>query len=45
MDNAKFGTFMLDLNDYKQERVFKHWIDIIDPNNTDNDLEFEIGVL
>jgi hypothetical protein len=45
MDNAKFGTCILDLNDYKQERVFKHWIDIIDTKNTDNDLEFEIGIL
>ena len=45
-DNGKqFGSFTLDLNDFKPDKVYKMWMDIINVQDNDNDLEFEIGVL
>jgi hypothetical protein len=40
-----FGSVVLDLNDYKPNQVYKHWVDVIKDKDNDNDLEFEIGVL
>ena len=40
-----FGSFSVDLNDYKPDWIYKFWIDIIDEKDHDNDYEFQIGVL
>ena len=40
-----FGSFSVDLNDYKPDWIYKFWIDIIDDKDHDNDYEFEIGIL
>lgn len=40
-----FGKFSIDLNNYKPDRVYKFWIDIISETDNDNDYEFQIGLL
>ena len=46
-ENGKelYGSFTIDLNDYKPDKVYKFWIDVICERDNNNDLEFEIGVL
>lgn len=44
-ENKLFGTFTIDLNDFKPEKVYKLWIDVVKESDNMNDLEFEIGVL
>lgn len=40
-----FGSCVLDLNNFKPDKVYKFWVDVISEDDNDNDLEFEIGVL
>lgn len=40
-----YGSFVLDLNSFKADKVYKMWMDIVNEKNNENDLEFEIGVL
>lgn len=44
-DGDIFGSFVLDLNNFKADKVYKMWMDIVNEKNNENDLEFEIGVL
>ena len=44
-ENKLFGTFTIDLNDFKPEKVYKLWVDVVKESDNMNDLEFEIGVL